>query len=357
MQVPEYKNNAAIAFIFRQMARCYRYLGGEEFRVAAYQRAADMLLNMREDIAVYASDIRRLEALDHIGAHMAMKIAAYLKTGKMEVFSHLKKQVPYGLLELMDVSGFGPATLRILYERLGIKNEKELADALNGHRLDGIKGIGKRRIENMQVLLELTRRGAPVPLNDARRIGTALLGLLKKIPGVQRAEVCGSIRRKSALVGDIDVLVIAEPEQRAAIIKTFIASRHVLRVLVRGTNKVSVLLRCRHIQVDIRLLHGREYGAGLLYMTGSRGHTIHLRMIAKQRGYTMNEYGLFERATHRRIAGSTEKEMYRALGLQYIPPELRLNNGEIEAAGLKTMHIQTGGRPQQIPGHGSARDR
>ncbi|SDD02770.1 helix-hairpin-helix domain-containing protein [Niabella drilacis] len=339
-QVPEYKNNDAIACIFRQIARCYRYLGGEGFRVAAYQGAAEMLLNMREDIAVYASDIKRLEALDHIGERMAMKITEYLQTGKIAVFSHLKKQVPYGLLELMDISGFGPATLRILYDRLGIKNEDELVEALNDHRLDGVKGIGKRRVENMKVLLAVTRRGQPVSLTDARRIGTALVGLLTKIPGVQRAELCGSIRRKKPLVGDIDILVLAEPEARRAIVQTFIASRHVLRVLVSGVNKASVLLRCRHIQVDIRLMHSREYGAALLYMTGSRGHTVHLRMIAKEKGYMMNEYGLFERATHRKIAGSTEKEMYRALGLKYIPPELRLNNGEIESAGLsRAMHM------------------
>ncbi|MCF3107664.1 hypothetical protein LL912_02615 [Niabella sp. CC-SYL272] len=222
----------------------------------------------------------------------------------------------------------------MLYHQFGIKNEHELAEALNSHRLDGVKGIGKRRIERMKVLLALTRSGQPMLLKDGRRIGTALVNLIRKIPGVQQAELCGSIRRKSKFIGDIDILVIAAPEDRLAIVQRFITSRHILRVLVKGANKASVLLRYQNIQVDIRLMHAYEYGAALLYMTGSREHTIRLRTIAKQKGYTMNEYGIFEVATHRRIAGLTEEEMYRALGLKYIPPEFRLNNGEIEAAAL-----------------------
>ncbi|MBZ4191630.1 helix-hairpin-helix domain-containing protein [Niabella beijingensis] len=334
MQKPEQKNNEAIAFIFQQIALCYRYLGGEQFRVSAYERAANRLLNMQEDIGVYASDTKRLEALGNIGVSTAKKISEYLRTGKIALFSRLKRQVPYGLLDLMDINGFGPATIRILYNQLGIKNESELLDALNGRRLEGVKGIGKRKIEDMKVSLAVTRKGTPLLLKDGRRIGNALIGVLRKMPGVQHAELCGSIRRKSKLIGDIDILIIAEPEDRSAIVKAFIASKHILRVLVKGINKTSVLLKCRNIQVDIRLVRAYEYGAALLYMTGSREHTIHLRLIAKRKGYTMNEYGIFEVATHRRLAGLTEEDMYSVLGLRYIPPELRLNNGEIEAAAL-----------------------
>lgn len=339
MQVIQQKNNAAVAFIFQQIALCYRYMGGEQFRAAAYEKAATMLLNMQEDIAVYASDIKRLEALGNIGVSIAKKITEYLQTGKIGLFSRLKKRVPYTLLGLMDITGFGPATIRLLYNQCGIKDEKELVKALNSHRLDSVKGLGKRRVAQMKVLLALTERRQLVLLKDGRRIGTALVGMLRKVPGVQRAELCGSIRRKSKLIGDIDILIIAEPEDRPAIVQAFISSRHILKVLVKGPGKASVLLRLRSIQVDIRLMRANEYGAALLYMTGSREHTIHLRVIAKQKGYTMNEYGIFEVATHRRIAGQTEEEMYHALGLKYIPPELRLNNGEIEAAWLDRTDI------------------
>lgn len=330
------QNNAALAVIFHYMADCYRYLGKEErFRAVAYENAAKILHNMKEDIAGYATSVKTLDEIGGIGESIAEKIIEYLQTGKIMTFEQLKKHVPNKLLELMDITGFGPATLKTLHEKLHINNREDLIIALEKELLQGIRGFGRKKIENMKRALKLFKESKRMLLKDAEKKGNEILNEIKKIPGVQKAELAGSLRRKKETIGDIDIVVAAEPENRKKIVNGIIALPQVKKVLAKGTTKASVVLKQENVQVDIRLVHDYEYGAAMLYSTGSKEHNIKLRTIAKERGYKINEYGIFDASTDKRLAGSTEDEMYRFLNLKYIPPEKRSDKGEIEKAVFK----------------------
>jgi DNA polymerase (family 10) len=330
------QNNAALANIFHHMADCYSYSGKEErFRAIAYENVAKILHNMKEDIATYATDIKKLDEIKGIGESIAEKIIEYLHTGKIKTFEKLKKLVPYELLELMDITGFGPATLKILHDRLHISNRDDLIKALETGKLQGLKGFGEKKIENMKRALKLFKESKRMLLKDAEKTGNEILNEIKKMPGVQRAELAGSLRRKKETVGDIDIVILAEPKNRKKIVGRFVALPEVEKVLAKGTTKASVILKHENVQVDIRLVHDYEYGAAMLYFTGSKEHNIKLRTIARERGYKINEYGIFDASTNKRLAGATEDEMYHFLNLKYIPPEQRLDKGEIEKAVLK----------------------
>lgn len=330
------QNNAALASIFHHMADCYRYLGSEErFRAIAYENVAKILHNMKEDIAGYATDVKTLDEIGGIGESIAEKIIEYLHSGKIKTYEQLKKRVPYQLLELMDITGFGPATLKILHDKLRIDNRDDLINALETGKLKGLKGFGERKIENMRRALKLFKESKRMLLKDAEKTGKEILNEIRKFPGVQKAELAGSLRRKKETVGDIDIIIQTETKYRKRIVSRFIALPQVEKVLAKGSTKASVVLKYNNVQVDIRLVQGYEYGAALLYFTGSKEHNIKLRTIARERGYKINEYGIFDAASGKRLAGSTEEEMYHFMNLKYIPPELRLDKGEIEQAGLK----------------------
>jgi DNA polymerase (family X) len=315
------------------MADCYRYLGNEErFRAVAYENAANILHNMKEDIADYATDTKTLDQIGGIGESIAEKIMEYLNTNQIKTFEALKKQVPYKLLELMDITGFGPATLRILHDKIGISSKEDLIHALETDGLKELKGFGKKKIDNMKKALKLFKESKRLLLKDAEKIGKEILEEIKRIPGVQKATLAGSLRRKKETIGDIDIVIVAEIKNRKKIVDKFIKLPQVEKVLVKGSTKASVILKDNNIQVDIRPVHDYEYGAAMIYFTGSKEHNIKLRIMAKERGYKMNEYGIFDAATDKRVAGETEEEMYRFLHLKYIPPEQRLNKGEIEKA-------------------------
>lgn len=330
------KNNAVLSSIFHHMAECYRYMGQEQrFRAIAYENVARVLHNMKEDIGDYATDAKALDEIGGIGESIASKIIEYFQTGKIRTFERLKKQVPYELLELMDITGFGPATLRILHDTLRINNREDLIRAIGAGKLHGIKGFGEKKIENMKRALKLSTERKRMLLKDAEKIGNGLLAEIKKIPGVQRADLAGSLRRKKETVGDIDIVVQAEPKYRKKIVSQFIKWPQVQKVLAKGMTRASVILKQENVQVDIRLVHDFEYGSAMLYFTGSKEHNVKLRTIAKERGYKINEYGLFDTHTGQRMAGATEEEMYHFLGLPYFQPHLRIGKGEIEKALLK----------------------
>jgi DNA polymerase (family 10) len=326
------QNNAALSFIFRAIA---------------YENVAKTLHNMKEDIADYATDVKTLDEIGGIGESIAEKIIEYLHTGSIKTFELLKKKVPYELLELMDITGFGPATLRVLHDKIGISKREDLIKALETDRLKGLKGFGEKKIENMKRALKLYKESKRMLLKDAEKIANEILEEIKKLPGVQKAEPAGSLRRKKETIGDIDIIILAEVKNRKKIVAGFIKLPQVEKVLAKGTTKASVVLKNNSIQVDIRLVHDYEYGAAMLYFTGSKEHNIKLRTIARDRGYKINEYGLFDASTDKRLAGATEEEMYKFLKLKYIPPEERLDKGEIEKAMLPQNKLQK--RPAGYP--------
>jgi DNA polymerase (family X) len=337
----ELLNNRALEAIFHRMAACYRYLGpGERFRAIAYEKAARVLQNMQDDIALHAGNIKSLDAMSGIGESIAEKIIEYLDTGSVKKLEQLKEQVPYELLELMDISGFGPATVKLLNDRMQIHNREQLLAALVAGKLQGLKGFGANKAANLLRALKLVKQSGRMLLKDAEKLGNKIIQQLSELPGVQRAALAGSLRRKKATIGDIDIVVLAAPQYRNRIVEKFTTLPGVSRVLAKGSTRVSVVLKEGNVQVDIRLVHDFEYGAAMLYFTGSKEHNIKLRTIARGRGYRINEYGIFEMATGRRVAGETEEEMYRFLGLNYIPPEQRLDEGEIERAVVDKIKKQ-----------------
>jgi DNA polymerase (family 10) len=340
-QLPETveEHNKPLSRIFHEMASCYRYLGSDErFRAIAYDNAARTIDGLREDISRYADSIEHLDELKGIGESIAEKITEYLRTGKIKTYEQLKKKVPADLVEFMDVNGMGPSTIRTLHEKLGIDSKDALILAIEKGRLSTLKGFGEKKIENISRALKLFKEsGRRHLLPEAITACTTLLGLIRNIKGVERAEAAGSLRRGKETVGDLDIIIRARPISRKSIVSIFTKLPGVARIIAAGETKASVFMKEPGIQVDIRLVSAHEYGAAMLYFTGSKEHNIHLRIMAKEKGWKINEYGLFDAGSGKRLAGNSEEEMYRKLGMPFIPPELREDRGEIEWSMKKTL--------------------
>ncbi len=326
-------HNKELASIFSQMADYYRYLGSDErFRAGAYAGAAQTLINLPEPVDKLAVDIQQLEDLKSVGPSIAEKIMEYLRTGKIHAFEELKKKVPAHLLELMDIEGFGPATLRLLHDRLGIGSKEELITALQKGKLAIVPGFGIKKIEKLKQALKLETAKKRMTLKQAQKIASGFLKSITRIPGIQQATIAGSLRRKKETVGDIDIVLTADEKKWKRIIATIVKLPQVKKIIAAGKTRASLLLGPQLIQADIRVVHDDEYGAALLYFTGSREHTIQLRTIAKQKGWKLNEYGVFNAKTGKRMAGNTEEEIYQLFGFPYIPPEQRLGRNELNKA-------------------------
>lgn len=325
--------NMELARIFSQMADCYRYLGPDErFRANAYAGAAQTLRNMQEPVEALATDIQQLEDLKNIGKSIAEKIIEFLATGQIQTFEKLKKKVPFSLLELMDIEGFGPATLRLLHDKLGITTKEELLKAIEKGKLEKIKGFASRKIEKLKQALKLDNSKKRLPLKEAQQIADYFLQAVKGISGVFNATIAGSIRRKKDTIGDIDIVITADERKWKKIITAITQLPQVEKVIVAGKTRASVILKAKQVQADIRIVHEDEYGAALFYFTGSKEHNIQLRNLAKQRGWKVNEYGVFDNKTGKKLAGKTEEEIYDLFNIRFIPPEKRVGGNELRQA-------------------------
>ncbi|MGZ8558611.1 MAG: DNA polymerase/3'-5' exonuclease PolX [Chitinophagaceae bacterium] len=332
--LPNKTHNLELADIFHRMAGCYRYLGPEQrFRTIAYESASRIIRGLKEDISMFATDVKSLDALSGIGKSIAEKIIEYLENGKIKTYEKLKKEVPESLLELMDIKGFGPATVKLLHLKFGVNNREELVAAIEGGKLKYLKGFGAKKIENLMRGLKVYKEGQErMLLTTALDIGNELLSSIKKTDGIIIAELAGSLRRRKETIGDIDIIACAQMKDWKKIMNKILKMEQVGRILAGGETRVSFLLKQGHAQVDIRLVNEDEYGAALLYFTGSKEHNVKLRSWAKAKGWKLNEYGVFDTRTDKKLAGKTEEEIYEWFDIQYIPPELREEQGEIEIA-------------------------
>lgn len=226
------------------MADCYSYLGAaERFRAIAYENAAKLLFNMSEDISAY-KNVEALDELKGIGESIAVKIIEFLRTGRIKKYEELKKKVPFELLELMTITGFGPATLRTLHEQLHINTKDELINALLENRVAGLKGFGPKKISNMMQALKLGKETKQrLALADAEKIGNQLLATIKTFPGVTHAELAGSLRRKKETIGDIDLIITAHEKDRKKIISKLVTMSGVEKVIAAGRTKASIVLK------------------------------------------------------------------------------------------------------------------
>lgn len=325
------EHNKDLSVIFQDMARIYRYLGNEErFRALAYDKASRVISSLPDDISVYAKQ-NKLEEIPGIGEGIHGKIEEYLKTGKIAKYEELKKSVPHEIMDMMEVTGFGPQSLKKIHDELHIDSKEKLIKALQNGQIEKMKGFGHKKVENMLRGLKLHKTiEERMLLWDALQTGEHVVEKLKQLPEVKQVELAGSLRRKKETIGDIDILVSSEDKTRKKIVDFFTGREIASRILARGDTKASIIHKDFGRQVDLRIVSENDWGSALQYFTGSKEHNIHLRTIAKDKGYKISEYGIFTIKNDKRIAGRTEEEIYKTLGFQIMPPEMREDKGEIE---------------------------
>ena len=323
--------NPDIARAFERLAMLLELDGANPFRVRAYREAARVIGEAAEPLAAKVDAEDGLEELPGIGKDLAQKIRDLVRTGTTALYEDMKKKFPPGLLELTDVQGLGPKRVRALFDRLGIASRADLERAARAGALRDLPGFGEKL--EQKILRSLERAPADIGrmlLAGAWPVAQGIAERLRKVAGVEELEIAGSFRRRRETVGDLDLLVCGKASEPA--MKAFVSLSEVAEILGQGETKSSVKLT-NGLQVDVRVVPRESFGAALLYFTGSKAHNIELRRIAIDKGLTLNEYGLFRGDTDgERVAGRTEEEVYRALDLAWIPPELREASGEIELA-------------------------
>jgi len=321
--------NFEVARQFELMADVLELKGENPFRIRAYRRAAQNLESLSEEIEAVARE-ERLEDIPGIGADLAGKIQEYLRTGKIKEIAAASTGIPRGVVELMNIPGVGPRTARLLHEREHITGIGQLEKLASKGGLRGLPGIQAKTEQNILKGIRLVRGGQErMPLGHALPLGRELVQALERLAAVKQISLAGSIRRMKETVGDIDILVTSSKPD--TVMRAFVALPQVAEVLERGTTKGSMRHR-EGIQVDLRVVDPACFGAALVYFTGSKQHNIHIRDIGVKRGLKISEYGVFRASTGRRLVSATEAEVYAAIGLPWIPPELREDAGEIEAA-------------------------
>jgi DNA polymerase (family 10) len=328
-----------IAALFAQMADLLEYRGANPFRIRAYRRAAQNLESFGGDLKRLA-ETGRLKELSGIGADLSEKVTEYLSTGKVAAFEQLKRTIPSGVLELLEVPGVGPKTAKQFTERLHISTIAQLEKAARAHQLSRLPGFQEKKEQNILKGIEIVKRGRErMHLGLALPLANELLNFLRTVPGVTQASAAGSLRRMKETIGDLDLLVASKSPLR--VMEALCHSPFCSRVLASGTTKSSILTP-DGVQVDLRVVKPESFGAALQYFTGSKEHNVRLRELAGRHGLKVNEYGVFRIKTNTRIAGREEADVYRALGLAWIPPELREDHGEIEAAKSGRLPILVG---------------
>jgi DNA polymerase (family 10) len=341
--------NKEVAEILAQIGAMLEIKGENQFRVRAYYNASRQVEGLPVDIQTVARE-NKLSEVPGIGKGLAEKIDQYIRTGQMTYYEELKKTIPDGLLEMLKIPSVGPRTVKTLYEELGIKTVQELEYACNENRLLKLRGFGQRSQEKvLEGIKFFNRSKGQFLLNEAIPPALELLQALKGCPHVQRVSLAGSIRRWKETVKDIDL--VASSKRPAAVMDVFTRHPLVEAVLARGETKSSVRLSSG-IQSDLRVVEDAQFPYAIHHFTGSKEHNVAMRTRAQLIGLKINEYGLFR--GNRLIKCKDEEELFKALGLQYIPPELRENMGEIDAAEkgrlprlvedkeiLGTFHIHT----------------
>jgi len=321
--------NKEIADMFFEMADILE-MQGIDWKPNAYRKAARAIETLSEPIEkMYAQGgIRALMGIPGVGQSLASKIEEFLKTGKMKEFNQIVKKIPKGVEEMMHVPGLGPKKVMKLYKKLKIISLSQLESAAKAGKLKKLEGFGAKSEQDVLRGLGILKQGKErALLGIALPMAREFAERLSEVDGVKKAEPAGSLRRMRETVGDIDILVISS--KPAKVMDFFTKMPEVQTVLAKGTTKTTVILK-DGIQSDVRVLDEKSFGAALQYFTGNKDHNVSLRQMAIKKGFKLSEYGLFKK--ERYVCGRTEKELYTKLGLPYIEPELRENQGEIQAA-------------------------
>jgi DNA polymerase (family 10) len=320
--------NAEVGKALSNIATMLEMEGGNPFRVRAYREAARVILTQAEPVAALAQQEGKLEALAGIGKDLAGKIRDLVKTGTTKIYDELKAKIPLEVVSLTELQGLGPKRVGTLFQVLGVKNRADLETAARAGKLRDLPGFGEKIEQNvLRAIAGSSQWSGRMLLASAWPVAHALADHMRDVRGVKQVDLAGSFRRRKETVGDLDVLACGG--QAETVMKAFVTHPSVAEVLGQGETKSSVRL-LNGLQVDLRLVPEASFGAAMLYFTGSKEHNIELRQIAIDNGMSLNEYGLTR--GDRFVAGRTEEEVYRALGAQWVPPELREAHGEIELA-------------------------
>ena len=324
--------NANLVRALREMADRLD-LDGVPFKPRAYRRAADVIASLVEPIEALVKEGRQGQ-LPGIGEAIAKKMEEFAATGKLTSLEELRARLPIDLPELTQVEGIGPKTAKLLYEQLGVRNLRDLERAARAGSIRGIKGLGeKSEMKILRGLAEVSRIEGRILLGDAWNAAETVIGALKATGFFERIQAAGSLRRGSDTIGDLDLLAVSADPGAAA--RVFAELPDVVEVLAHGEKKSSIRLE-GGLQVDLRIVPSGSFGAALQYFTGSKAHNVALRKRAVERGWKLNEYGLYDKSGQA-IAGAEESEVYEKLGLQPIPPELREDQGEMQRAEERTL--------------------
>ncbi len=319
--------NKEISALFEKMADLMEFKGENPFKVSAYRKAARIIGDLTRGIEeIFQSG--ELKTIPGVGEGIAKKISEYLETGTMAAYDELHEGISDELMGIMNIPGMGPKTLSLIHKEVGVKNMVDLKGALENGRLIGLPGMGEKKIENIKRGIELLARSrGRMNLGLAFPLASSIVESMKRTTGLAKIEVAGSLRRMKEDIGDIDILATGSEGKK--VITAFTGLPEVREVLASGDTKGSIVVE-GGTQIDLRVVEEESYGAALQYFTGSKPHNIRLRSIARSKDIKINEYGIFR--NDKRIGGREEFEVYNLLDMIWIPPELREDRGEIEAA-------------------------
>jgi DNA polymerase (family X) len=325
-------DNYEVAKVLDETADMLEVAGENFFRVRAYHNAARAIRDQTMQVTTLSQE--EIDEIPGIGADLAEKISTIARTGDLPLHRELAKKLPPRLLELRDIPGLGPKRLKLLIDHLRIRDRSDLERAIKSEKLREIRGFGPKLEQQIRdsLLRHDTGQSQRILFAEAARIAAQLIAHLRKCVAIRDLEVAGSFRRRRETVGDLDVVVAATDS--ATVMEHFVAFPGISQVPGSGETKTTVLLKSG-LQVDLRVVPPKSFGAALVYFTGSKSHNVHLRRLAQARGLLLNEYGLFRDSSA--IASKTENEIYHALGLSWVPPEMREHRGEIEAAATGTL--------------------
>lgn len=321
-------SNEEIAALLQEYADLLSITGGDAFKARAYERAARAIAGHSADVA--GLDTKDLKAIPGVGASIAGKVVEYLRTGRVAAIDEARARIPAGVRELIAIPALGPKRALLLYQELGVSSVDELAAAIAEHRLRDLKGFGPKSEEKLLHGIDLLRSSTGrIPVDTALALADDIVARLSAATGCERCAYAGSLRRRRGTVGDLDVLAAASDS--APLMAAFTGLPLVAEVIGTGETKTSIRTT-NGVQVDLRVVPPGAWGAALQYFTGSKQHNIRLREIAVRKKLKLSEYGLFHARSDRRIRVTTEEDVYARLGLPWIPPPLREDRGEIEAA-------------------------
>jgi DNA polymerase (family 10) len=322
--------NTAIAKVFQDMADLLELNGENPFKIRAYQRAARTIEHLPKEIEIMLEEGEDLQTIPGVGEAIAKKTVELVNTGKLHVYEELKAAFPEGITTLLEIPGIGPKAAKRLSTELGIKSVDDLEQAIKDGRVAKLFRLGDKTADNiLQQIQALRRKDQRIPIGEALPMVDEVFDALRPLPGVKNLTAAGSLRRFRETLGDIDLMGTADnPEE---VINAFVSLPQVREVLAKGPTKASVILP-GGLQADLRMVAHDSFGSLLQYFTGSKQHNIALRTREQKRGLKLSEYGITDTKTNKLEKFATEEKFYRRLGLQYIPPELREDQGEIELA-------------------------